>query len=84
MEKPAALRLLPVAYAIAIALDDEDCDHDRIASALGVDRNSVPGLVSLARAKLAALEASPDDEAIETGSSLRGRADSGPHTVERH
>jgi DNA-directed RNA polymerase specialized sigma24 family protein len=56
METPAAIRLLPGAYAAAIVLDHEGVEYDRIGTLLGIDAIAVGPLLAIARAKLAALE----------------------------
>lgn len=50
---------LPDAYATAIRLHRDHVSDERIADSLGMDVESVPGLLLLAEAKLAALAHGP-------------------------
>lgn len=51
-----ALERLPTAYAVALRLRDAGASDETIAEALGVDVLSLPVLLELAEAKLAAIE----------------------------
>jgi len=52
MERDDALDLLPPMYAVALRLADADAAPDVIATAAGIELESVPALVELARVKL--------------------------------
>lgn len=52
MDRDAALAELPEPYAVAIRLDDAEEDEAVIAVAVGVEREAVPALLEVARAKL--------------------------------
>jgi DNA-directed RNA polymerase specialized sigma24 family protein len=57
MSIEAAIHSLPGAYAAAIVLEREGLDHERIGARLGIDAAAVGPLLSIAWAKVAALEA---------------------------
>lgn len=62
------MRLLPEAYARALALRDEGCDAMVIARELQMPIESVPLLLRIAEAKLARLVASqPSPHAAKAG-----------------
>ncbi|HEY3556553.1 MAG TPA: hypothetical protein VGL05_03800 [Kribbella sp.] len=50
-----AIDRLPTSYAVALRLRDAGAVDDVIASALGIEVVSVPALLALAEAKLAAI-----------------------------
>jgi hypothetical protein len=52
MERDDALELLPPLYAVALRLADAGAAPDLIATAAGIEIESVPGFVALAHAKL--------------------------------
>jgi hypothetical protein len=52
MERDDAFELLPPMYAVALRLADTDAAPDVIATAAGIEIESVPAFVELARAKL--------------------------------
>ena len=49
-----ALDRLPLSYAIALRLRDAGMNADLIAQCVGVEKESVPALIRIAEAKLAA------------------------------
>jgi DNA-directed RNA polymerase specialized sigma24 family protein len=51
------LRDLPTAHAVALRLDARGAAHDEIADALGLSADAIPGVLDVARAKLAELSA---------------------------
>jgi len=51
-----AIDRLPAPYAVALRLRDAGATDDVIAEALGIDLLSLPSLLDLAEAKLAAIE----------------------------
>jgi hypothetical protein len=55
MDRDAALELLPPMYAVALRLVDAGAEPALIATAAGIELESVPAFVELARAKLAAV-----------------------------
>ena len=52
MDRDDALELLPPLYAVALRLDDAGADTALIATATGIEIESVPSLVALAHTKL--------------------------------
>jgi hypothetical protein len=52
VERDDALELLPPLYAVALRLDDAGAAPAVIATAAGIELESVPGFVALAHAKL--------------------------------
>jgi hypothetical protein len=52
MERDDALELLPPLYAVALRLDDAGADAALIATATGIEIESVPSLVAVAHTKL--------------------------------
>lgn len=60
MDSESLLDQLPVAYAVVIRLTDAGHPDQTVADALGVPARSVHTLLSLARAKLAHLQAAGD------------------------
>lgn len=52
MDRDDALELLPPLYAVALRLDDAGADAVLIATATGIELESVPSLVALAHTKL--------------------------------
>jgi DNA-directed RNA polymerase specialized sigma24 family protein len=62
MSVEAAIHFLPGAYAAAIVLEREGLDHAGIGARLGIDPGAVGPLLSIAWAKLAALEAAEVEE----------------------
>ena len=62
MDREAALLELATAYAVAIRLRDAGAADDSVAQALGIPIESVPGVLRMAEAKLAALLDAADPE----------------------
>jgi hypothetical protein len=56
MERTSALRLLPDAHVLALALEAQGLDARQIAARLDLDMASVAPLLRVATAKFAALE----------------------------
>jgi hypothetical protein len=52
VDRDDALELLPPLYAVALRLDDAGADTALIATATGIEIESVPSLVALAHTKL--------------------------------
>ena len=52
MDRPSAVRQLPVPHAVAIRLRDDGLDTHVIAVALAVDDDQVPTLLEIAERKL--------------------------------
>jgi len=52
VERDDALELLPPLYAVALRLEDAGADPTLIATATGIEIESVPSLVALAHTKL--------------------------------
>ena len=52
MQRDDALELLPPLYAVALRLTDVGADPALIATATGIELESVPALVELAHTKL--------------------------------
>lgn len=61
MDRAEAVRLLPEAYARALTLRDQGCDHAGIAAALGVVPEAIGPLLRLADAKLQLLLDDPPE-----------------------
>jgi hypothetical protein len=55
MERAGAVARLPTVHAVAIRLRDVGADDCLIATALAIDDDQVPVLLSIAEAKLASL-----------------------------
>lgn len=55
MDRETALLDLPTAHAVALRLHDAGAADEAVAQALGIPVRSVPGLLRIAEAKLAAL-----------------------------
>lgn len=55
MDRETALRELATAQAVALRLSDAGAGDDAIATALDVPIESVPGIVAIARSKVAGL-----------------------------
>ena len=55
MDRAQALKALPDTYAIALRMREEGLDPDAVARVLGVEREAVGPLLTLAEAKLAGL-----------------------------
>ena len=52
VERDDALELLPPLYAVALRLEDAGADSALIATATGIEVESVPSLIALAHTKL--------------------------------
>jgi len=50
--REAALRVLPLAYSLALRLSDTGIDDDLLCDYLGIDPNALPALLETAHAKL--------------------------------
>ena len=59
MDRDDALELLPPMYAVALRLVDAGAEPALIATAAGIELESVPAFVELARAKLDAVSDQP-------------------------
>jgi DNA-directed RNA polymerase specialized sigma24 family protein len=59
MDRPEAIKRLPSTYAAIIDLLDQGTSETGIAERLGVEPDTVPPLVAVARAKLARLLGQP-------------------------
>jgi hypothetical protein len=79
---PSALTRLPVAYAVALALNDVGVSSDEIARRLGLPADAMPALFEIAAAKLAALELGTTGAGDTPGALTRGvlDVDSQPRT----
>ena len=55
MDRADAVSQLPLAYGLALRLDDRGASEAAIARLLGVEREAVAPLLGIARDKLAAL-----------------------------
>jgi DNA-directed RNA polymerase specialized sigma24 family protein len=62
MDRDDALELLPPMYAVALRLVDAGAEPALIATAAGIELESVPAFVELARAKLAAVSDRPNPQ----------------------
>lgn len=60
MDRQTALLELATGYAVALRLHDAGAADDSVAQALGIPIESVPGLLRVAEAKLAAVLALAD------------------------
>jgi transposase-like protein len=61
MNRSSALRLLPTAYARVLVLADQGLAPVDLARRLGIDASAVGPLLRIARTKLAALQALPEE-----------------------
>ena len=61
-QRREALNQLPLPYSTALRLRDAGIDADVIAECVGVERESLPALMRLAEAKLAAAKGYPAAE----------------------
>jgi hypothetical protein len=59
MDRDEALELLPPLYAVALRLVDAGAEPALIAAAEGIELESVPAFVELARVKLQAVDDQP-------------------------
>ena len=76
MNRSSALRLLPTAHARVLVLADQGLKPIDLARRLRIDPSAVGPLLRVARTKLAALQALPE----EPTTTVRREADIGPRT----
>jgi hypothetical protein len=70
MDLSEAIASLPHPYAVALRLDDAGQDATAIATALGVEGDTIPNVLRLGRQKLARLLKADDHDCWPHGSAL--------------